>query len=89
MTRSAISRIGAPTPMAEWLGSKPMRPVAAAMSRMVMASTDLRPMRSPSGPQTMPPTGRRMNEIANPSRVPRVPSSPGKKASVRYVAVAA
>ena len=82
-TRSAINRIGAHTPATACVGSSPMRAVAPEMSKMVMASTAFRPIRSPIGPQIMPPSGRSTKEIANPSIVPMVPRSPGKKACVR------
>ncbi len=50
-----------------------MSAVAPEISRIVIANTDLRPMRSPIGPHTMPPRGRRTKETAKPSMVPMVP----------------
>ncbi|SLC66866.1 Uncharacterised protein [Mycobacteroides abscessus subsp. massiliense] len=59
-----------------------------AISTMVMAMTLLRPSLSPSGPQTIPPSGRSKKEIAYPSMVNAVPRV-GKNACVRKVVVAA
>ncbi len=39
-------------------GIRPMAKVLMAISSIVMASTLLRPMRSPRGPKNMPPMGR-------------------------------
>ncbi len=83
ITLSRISRTGAQKPMDACVGSRPISAVAPEMSRMVIARTDLRPIRSPMGPQTMPPRGLSTKEIAKPSMVPTVPKSPGKNAWVR------
>ena len=83
MTRSRMSRTGAQNPIDACVGSRPISAVAPEMSRIVIARTDLRPMRSPIGPQTIPPRGRKTKEIAKPSMVPTVPNSPGKNACVR------
>src|SRR3546814_5707665 len=62
--RSAISSAGAQKPMLSYEGIRPTQKVAPAISNMVKASTDLRPMRSPSGPQNSPPSGRMRKEMA-------------------------
>jgi hypothetical protein len=52
--------------------------------RMVVANTFCRPSRSPSGPQTIPPSGLIRNDTANTSRLPSVEAawfSLGKNAS--------
>src|SRR3546814_7479236 len=62
--RSAISSAGAQKPMLSYEGIRPTQKVAPAISNMVKASTDLRPMRSPSGPQNSPPSDRMRKEMA-------------------------
>src|SRR3546814_13487027 len=62
--RSAISSAGAQKPMLSYEGIRTTQKVAPAISNMVKASTDLRPMRSPSGPQNSPPSGRMRKEMA-------------------------
>ncbi|MDA4086802.1 hypothetical protein MHAS44199_14080 [Mycolicibacterium hassiacum DSM 44199] len=60
--------------------------MAPAISRMVSASTRRRPSRSPSGPQTNPPSGRTRNDTAKVIRASRVAvgPSPGKIAAEIY-----
>ncbi|EQB14713.1 hypothetical protein L288_00750 [Sphingobium quisquiliarum P25] len=50
---------------------------------MVSASTDLRPSRSPSGPQNSPPSGRTRKDMANVASAKSTASSisPGKSAA--------
>jgi hypothetical protein len=57
-----------------------MRAVAVAIIAIVKNSTFWRPMRSPSGPSTRPPSGRTMNEIAKPRSVTRSPHGSGRSA---------
>lgn len=51
------------------VGSMPMRAVAVAIVAIVKKRTFWRPILSPRGPSTMPPSGRTRNETAKPSRV--------------------
>lgn len=60
-------------PIASWPGSRPVQVVAVAIIKMVIISTGLRPIRSPSGPKTNPPSGRTANAAAN---VPNVAIRP-------------
>jgi len=46
-----------------------MASVEAAINRMTMASTRCRPTRSPSGPNTNPPSGRMKNAAAKIAKV--------------------
>ena len=57
-----------------WLGMQPMAKVPAAIMIIVVASTLLRPMRSASGPKTIPPTGRIRNATANSPKVAMRPT---------------
>ena len=83
--RSATSSTIAQAPMSSYVGSTPTRKVAVAISRIVIASTRCRPIRSPIGPQKRPPSGRSTNETANTRKVPTRPES-GKKLSAISVA---
>lgn len=65
-----------------------MAKVLAAMRTSVAASTRRRPMRSPSGPKTSPPTGRTRNAAA---KVPKLattcrPGEPEGKKTLPSVA---
>ncbi len=57
-TRRATSRTGAQTPIASYVGSSPMRKLPQPIRTMVSSIIDLRPIRSPKCPNTMPPSGR-------------------------------
>ena len=85
--RSRTSRIGAHIPIVSYDGTRPTSSVAPDIIRIVIASTCLRPSRSPSGPQTSPPSGRTRNETANVISASRVwlSVSPGKIAAEMYV----
>lgn len=56
------------------LGMQPMANVPSAISTIVVASTLLRPIRSASGPNTNPPSGRIRNATANSPNVAIVPT---------------
>jgi hypothetical protein len=80
--------------MPTWLyvGSSPIRKVAIPIIRRVMTNIDLRPMRSPKWPQTMPPMGRAANptaKVPNAASVPVRESNVGKnsRAKIRALAV--
>lgn len=62
--RKKISRTGAQKPMTAYDGISPMAKVPIAIMIIVIARTFLRPILSPMGPNTMPPTGRTRNETA-------------------------
>jgi hypothetical protein len=85
--RSSTSRIGAHRPIESYDGTRPTHSVAPDISRIVIARTCLRPRRSPSGPQTRPPSGRTRNETANVISASSVAlsASPGKIAAEMYV----
>jgi hypothetical protein len=51
------------------VGSRPIARVPADISRMTIASTRWRPIRSPSGPNTKPPSGRMKNAAAKIAKV--------------------
>jgi hypothetical protein len=70
--RATSSRIGAPTPIVAYDGIRPIAKVPAAIMIMVRARTFWRPTRSPSGPKTMPPSGRTRKAAA---KAPNVESS--------------
>jgi hypothetical protein len=82
--RRTMRPMGARIPMETYPGRMPTQKVAAAMRRIVVARTFRRPSRSPSGPQTIPPSGRMRNDTAKTRRLPRVDAvsfSLGKNAS--------
>ncbi len=56
--------IGAATPMVAYDGSNPTSAVEAPMIRIVIRKVCLRPMRSPSRPNTSAPNGRTKNPAA-------------------------
>jgi hypothetical protein len=58
--RSTMSRMGARTPIAAYVGRSPMSVVLTPMSRITPARTRLRPNRSPRAPMRNAPTGRAM-----------------------------
>jgi hypothetical protein len=67
ISRATISSAGAQKPIVEYDGIRPTQNVAPDISRIVIASTRRRPTRSPSGPQTSPPSGRTRNDTAKTS----------------------
>ncbi len=71
-SRAASSSTGAQTPIVAYDGIRPMANVPAAIRIIVRASTFCRPTRSPSGPKTMPPSGRTRNAAA---KAPKVESN--------------
>jgi lipid II:glycine glycyltransferase (peptidoglycan interpeptide bridge formation enzyme) len=64
-----VSRIGAITPIAAYVGNRPMMVVAPAISKMVKANVRLRPILSPSMPKNSPPKGRKAKATANTANV--------------------
>jgi len=52
--------MGARIPTCPWVGNRPIRKVATPISISVQISTFFRPIRSPSRPKKMPPSGRAM-----------------------------
>lgn len=71
-SRAASSSRGAPTPIVAYDGIRPIAKVPAAIMIMVRARTFWRPTRSPSGPKTMPPSGRTRKAAA---KAPKVDSN--------------
>ena len=65
--------MGANTPTASYVGSRPIAKVASPMRMSDATKTGLRPTLSPRCPPMMPPSGRATNptpSVANESRVP-------------------
>ena len=88
--RARSSRIGAQTPIVAYDGIRPIANVPAAIMIMVTARTFCRPTRSPSGPKTMPPSGRTRNAAAKAPNVARswaVGLPDGKKTLPRVTAM--
>lgn len=69
--RARSSSSGAPTPIVAYDGIRPIAKVPAAIMIIVSARTFWRPIRSPSGPKTMPPTGRTRKAAAKAPNVDR------------------
>ncbi len=63
-SRKRISSTGAQNPTAAYVGSMPIAAVPIAIRIIVRARTFLRPILSPIGPKTMPPSGRTRNATA-------------------------
>ena len=70
--RTAVSSTGAHTPAVSYVGRHPSRNVGSAISRIDTVSAFLRPVRSPTCPNSTPPTGRMKNA---PAKTPNAPSS--------------
>ena len=64
MTRRTTSRIGAATPIAAYVGRKPIAAVAIPVRAIVTISVSRRPTRSPMWPKIRPPIGRATKPIA-------------------------
>src|SRR6478752_4936560 len=67
---------GASTPIADHGGSRPMAKVATAISRIVAASTDRRPVRSARAPMNRDPSGRNRQDVANTAKTVVKPAQP-------------
>ena len=77
--------------MRSYDGISPMIMLGTPISSNVIISIDLRPMRSPKWPNTMPPIGRPMKPTANvpnAASVPTTGSSDGKKMRLKTRAAA-
>ncbi len=91
--RNNSSRIGAAIPICAAVGSRPISAVAPPIRNIVSASVFLRPMRSPTWPNTNPPMGRTTKPTANVANDSSVPTNvvwSGKNAwlNTRLAAVA-
>ncbi|MDQ0718047.1 hypothetical protein QFZ55_007499 [Streptomyces luteogriseus] len=69
-SRKKISRAGAHRPITACEGTSPMAKVPTAIMIMVRERMRLRPTLSPSGPKTMPPSGRTRKATANVAKEP-------------------
>jgi hypothetical protein len=82
---------GAAIPIDAYVGSTPMAAVARPMMSSDRTSIDLRPMRSPKWPKTMPPSGRAAKptpKVASAASVPMVGSTFGKNSLSKMSAAA-
>ncbi len=74
--------MGAQMPIWSYVGSNPIAAVPTPISNNVTIRIDLRPIRSPKWPKTIPPSGRARNPTENVAKTAIVPingSSLGKK----------
>ncbi|ARX88060.1 hypothetical protein SMD44_07547 [Streptomyces alboflavus] len=63
-SRSTVRRMGAPTPIASYVGSRPIAKVAPPIRSRLSTSSFLRPTLSPKCPKTTPPRGRARKPMA-------------------------